>query len=37
MQESQLPRLSWGKIVIDMTGPYPTSYNGNRYNITLID
>ena len=25
------------KIAIDTTGPYPTSYNGNKYLTTVID
>ena len=37
MQKSQLPRCPWDKITIDTRGPYPTSYHGNKYLITVID
>ena len=37
MQKSQLPRFPFDKIAIGTTGPHPTSYNGNKYLMTVMD
>ena len=37
MQEMEIPGFVWDKIAIDTIGPYPTSYCGSRYFITLMD
>ena len=37
LQEMQIPKYPFEQIAIDTSGPFPESYNGNRYIINVID
>jgi len=37
LQNMQIPKYPYEQISIDTSGPFPESYNGNRYIINIID
>ena len=37
LQDMQIPKYPFEQIAIDTSGPFPESYNGNRYIINVID
>ena len=37
LQKMQIPKYPFEQIAIDTCGPFPESYNGNRYIINVID
>ena len=37
LQEMQIPKYPFEQIAIDTSGPFPESYDGNRYIINIID
>ena len=37
LQDMQIPKYPFEQIAIDTSGPFPESFNGNRYIINVID
>ena len=37
LQENNTPELPFEVVGIDLVGPYPTSVNGNKYILTVVD
>ena len=37
LQDMQIPKYPFEQVAIDTSGPFPESYNGNRYIINVID
>ena len=37
LQETDIPPYAFGKIGIDVSGPYPTSLSGNKYIVGYVD
>ena len=37
LQETDAPPFPFGKLGLDISGPYPTTLSGNKYIISFVD
>ena len=37
LQETDVPPFPFAKLGLDVSGPYPTTFSGNKYKISFVD